>query len=218
MSNYYEILGVWRDASEDDIDLAATALSDHWKGALAINDPLANDWLQIIEQARAALIDPETRAAYDRQLAAAAEEEREEEEEPVFSPGFPWHAYTCALLAVPVLLAAFVLVLAVIANNDFLTDATEFRDALLTTMLVTSAVAFGCGLVVLLIAARGRREQHRLRLLALEDEIDPATQAQIEAANRLSEYTDAAVLAIWVAEVVVVAIWVWLVVLLVLSA
>ena len=218
MSNYYEILGVWRDASFDDIDLAAQAVADHWKGALALNDPRANDWLQIIEQARAALIDPKAREAYDQQLAASAEEEKEEEEGPVFSPGFPWRPYICALLAVPVLLAAFVLVLAVIANNAFLTDLTEFRDALLTPMLVASAVAFSCGLVVLLIAARGRREQHRLRMLALEDEVDPATLAQIEAAGRLSEYTDAAVWVTWVGEVVVVALWLWLVVLLVGSS
>ncbi|GEM_PF-1219895 len=218
MSNYYEILGVWRDASFDDIDLAAQAVADHWKGALALNDPRANDWLQIIEQARAALIDPKAREAYDQQLAASAEEEKEEEEGPVFSPGFPWRPYICALLAVPVLLAAFVLVLAAIANNAFLTDVTEFRDALLTTMLVTSAVAFSCGLVVLLIAARGRREQHRLRMLALEDEVDPSTLAEIEAADRLSEYTDAAVWVTWGAEVVVVAFWVWLIVLLVGSA
>jgi hypothetical protein len=218
VSNYYEILGVWRDASFDDIDLAAQAVADHWKGALALNDPRANDWLQIIEQARAALIDPKAREAYDQQLAASAEEEKEEEEGPVFSPGFPWRPYICALLAVPVLLAAFVLVLAAIANNAFLTDVTEFRDALLTTMLVTSAVAFSCGLVVLLIAARGRREQHRLRMLALEDEVDPSTLAEIEAADRLSEYTDAAVWVTWGAEVVVVAFWVWLIVLLVGSA
>ena len=218
MSNYYEILGVWRDASEDDIDLAAQALADHWKGALALNDPLAGDWLKIVEQARTALIDPETREAYDQQLAASTEAEREEKEEPVFSPGFPWRPYVCALLAVPVLLAAFVLVLGVIANNAFLTDATAFRDALLTPMLVASAVAFSCGLAVLLIAARGRREQHRLRMLAIESEVDPATLAQIEAAGRLSEYTDAAVWVTWGGEVVVVALWIWLVVLLIGSA
>jgi hypothetical protein len=218
VSNYYEILGVWRDASEDDIDLAAQALADHWKGALALNDPLAGDWLKIVEQARATLIDPKTREAYDQQLAASAEEEEKEEEGPVYSPGFPWRPYICALLAVPVLLAAFVLVLGVVANNAFLTNASEFRDALLNTMLVTSAVAFSCGLVVLLIAARGRREQHRLSMLALEDEVDPSILAEIEAADRLSEYTDAAVLVTWCAELVVVALWVWLVVLLVRSA
>jgi hypothetical protein len=214
MSNYYEILGVWRDASEDDIDLAAQALADHWKGALALNDPLAGDWLKIVEQARAALIDPKIREAYDQQLAASAEAEREGNEEPVFSPGFPWRPYLCALLAVLVLLAAFALVLDLIANNAFLTDANQFRDALLTAMLLTSAVAFPCGLVVLLVAARGRREQHRLRMLALEDEVGPAVLAEIEAAGRLSEYTDAAVLVTWISEVVIVAIWLWLVALL----
>jgi hypothetical protein len=215
VSNYYEILGVWRDASEDDIDLAAQALDDHWRGALTLNDPSATDWLQIIHQARKTLTDPETRAAYDRQLDAAAEVD--EEEGPVFSPGFPWRPYFCALLAVPVLLAAFVLVLAVIANHANLTGVTEFRDALLTTMLVTSAVAFSCGLVVLLVAMRGRREQHRLRMLVLEDENNPLTLAQIDAADRLSEYTDAAVLVTWCAELVVVAVWVWLTVLLVVK-
>jgi hypothetical protein len=219
VSNYYEVLGVWRDASEDDIDLAAQALSDHWKGALALNDPSASDWLQIIERARAVLIDPKAREAYNQQLAASAEEEEEKEEEgPVFSPGFPWRPYICALLAVPVLLAAFVLVLGVIANNAFLTDVTEFRDALLTTMLVTSAVAFPCGLVVLVIAARGRREQHRLRMLEIEGETDPVTLAQIDAAGRLSEYTDVAVWVTWGAEVVIVALWIWLTALLVVSA
>jgi DnaJ domain len=220
VSNYYEILGVWRDASEDDIDLAAQALDDHWRGALTRNDPSATDWLQIIHQARKTLIDPETRAAYDRQLAAStAEEEKEEGEEgPVLSPGFPWRPYSCALLAVPVLLAAFLLVLALVANDGSLTSATKFEDALGTTLLITSAVAFSCGLAVLLIAARGQRERHRLRMLVLEDEHNPLTLAQIDAADRLSEYTDAAVLVTWCAELVVVAAWVWLVVLLVRTA
>ncbi len=216
MSNYYEILGVWRDASEDDIDLAAQALEDHWRGALALNDPSATDWLQIIHQARKTLTDSETRAAYDRQLEAAVEEE--EEAEPVLSPGFPWRPYLCAILAVPVLLAAFVLVLAVVANGDSLTSADAFRDALLTTMLVTSAVAFSCGLVVLLIATQGRREQHRLRMLQLEHGEDPLLLAQIDAAGRLSEYTDVAVWVTWGSDLVVIGLWSWLIVLLVGSA
>ena len=216
MSNYYEILGVWRDASEDDIDLAAQALDDHWRGALALNDPSATDWLQIIHQARKTLTDSETRAAYDRQLDAAAEVE--EEAEPVLSPGFPWRPYVCAILAVPVLLAAFVLVLAVVANSDSLANATAFRDALLTTMLVASAVAFSCGLVVLLIAAQGRREQHRLRMLQLEQRENAMTLAQLDAAGRLSEYTDVAVWVTWGSDIVVIGLWIWLIVLLVGSA
>ncbi len=216
MSNYYEILGVWRDASEDDIDLAARALEDHWRGALALNDPSATDWLQIIHQARKTLIDPTTRTAYDRQLDAAAEEE--EEAEPVISPGFPWRAYICAILAVPVLLAAFVLVLAVFANSASLTSATAFRDALLTTMWVASAVAFSCGLAVLLIAAQGRREQHRLRMQQLEQGDDPLLLARIEAVDRLSEYTDAAVWVTWGADAIVIGLWIWLIVLVVGSA
>jgi len=216
VSNYYEILGVWRDSSEDDIDLAAQALSDHWKGAQSLNDPSAGDWLQIIEQARATLSDPATRAAYDRQLDAPAEEEVEEE--PVLSPGFPWRPYTCAILAVAVLLAAFVLVLAMIANHANLTNLDSFRDALLTTLLVTSAVALPIGLVVLLIAARGRRELHRLRMLQLEHGDDLVTRAQIDAAGVLSEYTDLAVWVTWGADVIVMAVWVWLIVLLVGSA
>ena len=216
MSNYYEILGVWRDASEDDIDLAAQALDDHWRGALALNDPSATDWLQIIHQARKTLTDSETRAAYDRQLDAAAEVE--EEAEPVLSPGFPWRPYICAILAVPVLLAAFVLVLAVVANSDSLANATAFRDALLTTMLVASAVAFSCGLVVLLIAAQGRREQHRLRMLQLEQRENAMTLAQLDAAGRLSEYTDVAVWVTWGSDIVVIGLWIWLIVLLVGSA
>ena len=216
MSNYYEILGVWRDASEDDIDLAAQALEDHWRGALALHDPSATDWLQIIHQARKTLEDPEARAAYDHQLDAAAE--AEEEAAPVLNPGFPWRPYICAILAVPVLLAAFVLILALVANKDSLTSAAEFRDALLKTMLVTSAVAFGCGLVLLLIAARGRRELHRLRMLQLDQRDDPMIVAQIDAAERLSEYTDVAVWVTWTSDLVVIAIWCWLTVLVVGSA
>jgi hypothetical protein len=216
VSNYYEILGVWRDASEDDIDLAAQALEDHWRGALALNDPSATDWLQITHQARKTLTDPETRAAYDRQLEAAVEEE--EEAEPVLSPGFPWRPYVCAFLAVPVLLAAFVLVLAVVANSGSLVSATKFRDALLTTMSVASAVAFSCGLVVLLIATQGRRELHRLRMLKLERGEDPLLLAQIDAAGRLSEYTDVAVWVTWGSDLVVIGLWSWLIVLLVGSA
>ena len=211
MSNYYEILGIWRDSTEDDIDLAAQALDDHWRGALALNDPSATDWLQIIHQARKTLLDPETRRTYDQQLDAATEEE--ESEESVMSPGFPWRPYVCAILAVPVLLAAFLLVLAVVANSGSLTSATKIRDALLTTMLVTSAVAFSCGLVVLLIAAQGRKKLHRLRMLQLEHGDDPMTLAEIDALDRLSEYTDAAVWVIWGAVIVVVALWIWLTVL-----
>ena len=216
MSNYYEILGVWRDASEDDIDLAAQALEDHWRGALALHDPSATDWLQIIHQARKTLIDPEMRAAYDRQIDAAVEVD--EEEAPVLSPGFPWRPYLCAILAVPVLLAAFVLVLAVVANRGSLTSATKLRDALLTTMSVTSVVAFSCGLVVLLIAARGKREQHRLRMLQLERGDDPLLLAEIDAADRLSEYTNVAVWVTWGSDLVVIAAWAWLTALLVGSA
>lgn len=216
MSNYYEILGVWRDASEDDIDLAAQALEDHWRGALALKDPSATDWLQIIHQARATLSDPETRAVYDRQLDAPAE--GEVEEEPVLSPGFPWRPYTCAILAVAVLLAAFVLVLAMIANHANLTNLDSFRDALLTTLLVASAVALPIGLVVLLIAARGRKELHRLRMLQLEHGDDLVTRAQIDAAGVLSEYTDLAVWVTWGADIIVMAVWVWLIVLLVGSS
>ena len=216
MSNYYEILGIWRDSSEDDIDLAAQALSDHWKGAQALNDPSASDWLQIIEQARRTLVDPATRAAYDQQLDAAVVEEPEEE--PVLSPGFPWRPYTCAILAVPVLLAAFLLVLAVIANYGNLTNLDVFKDSLLTTLWVVSAVALPIGLVVLLIAARGRRELHRLSLWRLEHGDDPLTLAQIEAAGALSEYTDVAVWVTWGADAIVMAVWAWLIVLLVGSA
>jgi hypothetical protein len=216
VSNYYEILGVWRDSSEDDIDLAAQALSDHWRGAQSLNDPSAGDWLQIIEQARTTLSDPATRAVYDRQLDAPAE--GEVEEEPVLNPGFPWRPYTCAILAVAVLLAAFVLVLAMIANHANLTNLDSFRDALLTTLLVASAVALPIGLVVLLIAARGRRELHRLRMLQLEHGDDLVTRAQIDAAGVLSEYTDLAVWVTWGADIIVMAVWVWLIVLLVGSS
>jgi hypothetical protein len=210
MSNYYEILGVWRDASAVDIDLAAGTLFEHWQAQLALHDPLAPDWLQIVEQARATLLDPETRGAYDQQLAEPVEQEEEE----VFAPGFPWQAYLCALLAVPVVLAAFILVLDAIANSAFLTNTTEFKNALLTAMIVASAVAFPCGLVVLTIAARGRREQRRLRILDTQGGVDLAVRVQIEAANRLSEFTDVAVWVTWGAEVVVVALWVWLLALL----
>ena len=216
MSNYYEILGIWRDSSEDDIDLAAQALSDHWKGAQALNDPSASDWLQIIEQARATLINPATRAAYDQQLDAAVVEEPEEE--PVLSPGFPWRPYTCAILAVPVLLAAFLLVLAVIANHINLTNLDAFRDSLLTTLLVISAVALPVGLIVLLIAAHGKRELHRLSMLQLDHGDDPVTLAQIDALGLLSEYTDVAVWVTWGSDIIVMAVWVWLIVLLVGSA
>ena len=131
------------------------------------------------------------------------------------APGFPWRPYLCALLSVPVLLATFILVLAAIANRGDLTNADSLRNALLTTMLVVSAAAFSCGLVVLVIANRGRKEQHRLRMLQLEGGADPALEGQLEAAGRLSEYTDVSVWVTWGAEVVVVAFWIWLAVLLV---
>jgi len=210
MSNYYEILGVWRDASADDIDLAAGTLFEHWQAQLALHDPLAPDWLQIVEQARSTLLDPGARTAYDQQLAAPVEDE----DESVFAPGFPWQAYLCALLAVPVVLAAFILVLGGIANSAFLTNTTDFKDALLTAMIVASAVAGPCALVVLTIAARGRQAQRRLSVLGTQGVVDPAARAQIAAANRLSEFTDVAVWVTWGSVAVIVAFWVWLVVLL----
>jgi len=218
MSNYYEILGVWRDASEDDIDLAAQALADHWKGALALNDPLAGDWLKIVEQARSTLIDPASREVYDRQLAAQAAQAEQAEETLIYSPGFPWRPYLCALLAVPIVLAAFVLILAAAANSGSLSDASSFADALMTTMIVASAVALPAGLIVLLIAHRGKLEQRQLRILEAEGETDPAVLSRMETANRLSEFTDVAVWVTWAAEVVVVGFWIWLVALLVGSA
>jgi hypothetical protein len=210
MSNYYEILGVWRDASPEDIELAAQTAYEHWQGALSLHDPLAPDWLQIVEQARNTLLDPARRADYDRQL------EDQPEEVPVFSPGFPWRAYLCVLLTVPVLLAAFVLVLGAIANSGSLGDVTAFSDALLRPMIAASAVALPLGLTVLVIAARGRRTLNRLRLLELgEERPDPVLAAQIEDADRLSEFTDVAVWVVWGADVIVIAFWVWLVVLLI---
>ena len=208
MSNYYEILGVWRDASSDDIELAAQTAWEHWQAALARHDPLAADWLQIVEQARTTLLDSDARAVYDQQLASPVEDEI------VFSPGFPWRPYLCALLSVPVVLAAFVLILAAAANSNSLTDASAFRDALLGPMAVASAVAFSCGLIVLLIAARGRRTIDSLRLFELTSETaNPAVRAQIDATERLSEFTDVAVWVTWTADVVVIGFWVWLAVL-----
>ncbi|MGD0167380.1 MAG: hypothetical protein ABSC51_08835 [Gaiellaceae bacterium] len=214
MSNYYEILGVWRDASEDDIDLAAQAVSDHWKGALALNDPLAADWLKIIEQACSTLIDPASREIYDRQLADQAEQA---EEPLVYSPGFPWRPYLCALIAVPTVLAAFLLILAVFANSASLTNASAFSDALLTTMLVASAVAVSCGIVVIWIASRVRAAQHELRLMGSREAADPAELARIEGITRMSEFTDIALWVTWIAEIVVTALWVWLAVLVIAS-
>jgi hypothetical protein len=205
MSNYYEILGVWRDASREDIEMASERLFEHWQAALALHDPIAPDWLEIVEHARNTLIDPEARAAYDRTL----EELPAQEEEEIFAAGFPWRPYLCALLAVPVILAAFLLVLAVIANNGSLGSADSFRSALLTTMIVSSGVAFGCGLLVLLIADRGRKERSRLHILAIEGEAGPAELARLEATSRLSEFTDISVWVTWTAELVVIALWIW---------
>jgi hypothetical protein len=209
MSNYYEILGVWRDASREDIELASQRLFEHWQAALALHDPIAPDWLEIVEHARNTLIDPEARAAYDRQLEELPAQETEE----IYAAGFPWRPYLCALLAVPAILSAFVLVLAVIANSGSLSDADSFRSALLNTMIITSAVTFGCGLAVLLIANRGKKERSRLHILEVEGEAGPAERAQLEAVSRLSEFTDVAVWVTWAAALVVIAFWIWFAVL-----
>jgi hypothetical protein len=208
MSNYYEVLGVWRDASANDIELAALTLAEHWQAQLGL-DPIAGDWLQIIEQARKTLLDPGARSAYDEQLAAPVEVT------PVFSPGFPWRAYLCALLAVPCILSAFVLVLGAIANSSGLLHSRGFRDALLGPMIVVSAVSFGCGLIILLLASQGRKAQRELRLLTMGQNVDPALLARFEAANRLSEFTDGAAWAASGALVVITAFWVWLAALLI---
>ena len=116
MSNYYEVLGVWRDASAGEIDLAAQVMYEHWEGALAENDPAAKDWLEIVHQARATLLDPAARRAYDEEL------ENAPEEEDFYDAGFPWRPYVCTLLAVPVMLSAFIVVLAAIASRSALTS------------------------------------------------------------------------------------------------
>ena len=67
---------------------------------------------------------------------------------------------------------------------------------------------------MLIVAARGRDAQRRLRVLETKTGVDPAVMAQIEAAGRLSEFTDVAVWVTWGAEAIVVAFWVWFVVVL----
>jgi hypothetical protein len=120
---------------------------------------------------------------------------------------------------VPVLLAAFVLIIAARTNSGSLTDVTAYRDAMLAPMIVASAIALPLGLVVLLIAARGRRTLDRLRIQEVSEQWpDPVLRAQIEAAGRLSEFTDGAVWVVWGADLVVIAFWVWMVVLLVNAA
>lgn len=211
MSNYYEVLGVWRDASHQDIELAAQTLSEHWQAELALHDPLASDWLQIIEQARDTLLDPERRVAYDQQLAALPHEEAPE----IFTPGFPWKPYLAALLTVPILLATFVLVMGAIANSDYLTDATLMGENLIVTMIVVSAISFPCALLVLMLAASVREASRRLTILERKDGVDPSAMARVAGEARLSEYADVAVWVTWGAVLVIVGLWLWFLALLV---
>ncbi len=210
MSNYYEVLGVWRDASPSDIEMAAQTLSEHWQAALALHDPIAPDWLQIIEQARQTLLDPETRIAYDQKLVEPHERPVE-----IFSPGFPWKPYLAALLTVPILLSTFVLVLGAIANADLLTNATELGDSLLVTMIVVSAICFPAALVVLMLSAGVRDAARRLRILERKEVVDPSAMAQVVGEARLSEYADVAVWVTWGSITVVVAMWLWFLALLI---
>ena len=61
LSNYYEILGVWRDASSGEIEQAAQTANRRYQDALAFGDPHAEEWLQIVKQARETLLEPEAR-------------------------------------------------------------------------------------------------------------------------------------------------------------
>jgi hypothetical protein len=156
------------------------------------------------DRAGAILLDPRSRHAYDEEL-----ENEPDDEEAVFSPSFPWRPYVCALLAVPVVLSAFIIVLAVIASRSALTNASDLRSEILSPLLVGTAAALPCGLIVLVIAARARRALRSLTMPGVSEVVDPAEQATIDSLSRMSEFTAAATRATWIGLIVIALVWVW---------
>ncbi len=70
--DYYEIVGLPRDASQIEIDAACIRLAEKWRPEHHPGDPLAQNNFRLIEDAYETLGDPAKRAAYDFGLKALA--------------------------------------------------------------------------------------------------------------------------------------------------
>jgi hypothetical protein len=71
-SNHYEILGVWRDSSDDEIDERYSVLRDRLAEDQQLGVAGSAEQLASVEDAYAVLSDPDRRAAYDEVRATAA--------------------------------------------------------------------------------------------------------------------------------------------------
>lgn len=71
--NYYEILGVFQDASQADITAAYRRLAMRWHPDRNPNNPEAEEHFKRVAEAYAVLRDPEIRQRYDEQLAEDSE-------------------------------------------------------------------------------------------------------------------------------------------------
>jgi hypothetical protein len=234
VGSYYELLGVWRDASPAEIELAAETLTSRFEDARAQGDPHAAEWLEIVEEARATLSDHERRLEYDRKLAVGespvetvSEERdaggvREEIAVPVeVESHLPWRPYLCSFLGVPVVLSVFVLLLAVVAYPSALKDGAVMGESILPTLIAATAVAGVFGLAVLMIGARQLDAAERLDVFEHLEEVnpgekvDPVSRARLEESVKLIEYTRAAIIATRFSLLFVAAVWIWFVALLI---
>jgi hypothetical protein len=221
LSNYYEILGVWRDASSGEIELAAQALSRRCQDALEEGDPEAAERLRVVEEARAVLLNAETRQLYDRQLLSAPGPVRSVGESPAL-PRTPemsparvagsssWQPYLCVLLSVPVVLSALVVVIVSLLRFQNLTSSAAFGDTIALALIPSSLVAFPLGFAVLVAGSRRIDAVRRLRVLEKRGTaVDPVALARLREQAKNYELNNAAVWATRISLGVIVVLWIW---------
>jgi hypothetical protein len=213
-SNYYEILGIWRDASPGEIEMAAQALLSRYRDALEEGEPDAAERLRAVEDACGTLLNAEARQLYDRRLLAGEEEPAEKRASRVTDVSAmrssSWQPYLCVLLSIPVVLSALAAIIVSLLRIENLTSPVAFGGTIALTLIPASIVAFPLGFAVLVVGARRADAVRRLRLLEKKGTaVDPVALARVRQRAKNYELNNAAIWATRISLAVIVILWVW---------